>query len=759
MNKDEPLDRKNADLRRRAERLVRRLSSDQDVQELSHKDVSHLVHELQVHQTEMEMQNDELRRAQLELEDSRDKYADLYDFAPVGYITLNKSGTILDVNLAGAIMVKRERRFLVRKPFLSLVAEKDLPIFLSHLRQVFQLAEKHSCELQLKLPGEGDSSIHVKLESISLQREGQEPPVCRTAMSDITDIKRTEEDLLDLQANVLNGMAEGVCVCDEKGIVSFTNPALDSMLGFGPGELLGKQLGDLEKCADGEGLRISDLLQRAVLGGTFQEELQCEKKDGTSIDVRLHIVAARLFHKISVVVIWQDVTELKNAERNLLNSDLRFRAIFECANDVIYLKDRSLRYTHVNPAFEKLLDKPATDIVGFDYEQLFGKEGSGYDKDVDTRVLDGQTVEEEFVKRVRGTLVRLHEVRVPIRDSQGRVAGICGIARDITERSERALVPHRKARPPASPNMRDVLQLALRVAKQTSVVLLRGESGSGKDHLARLIHDHSERSGGPYFSINCAAVAPDLAETELFGHERGSFTGAHARKRGLLELAEGGTLLLNEIGDLSLPLQAKLLTFLDTRKILRVGAQKEIAVNARLIAATNKNLEAEVSAGRFRQDLYYRLGVVVIEVPPLRERIEDLPDLIDELVGKLAQDLQLSHIPHIDPEVIQAFQRYRWPGNVRELRNVLERLLILGELPPICDHLATDRAPRGDYTITLRFAPGRTLRDLTDEITRALCIEALRRSHGNKKEAARILGIARDSLYRHLKHFDIDVPD
>ena len=227
--------------------------------------------------------------------------------------------------------------------------------------------------------------------------------------------------------------------------------------------------------------------------------------------------------------------------------------------------------------------------------------------------------------------------------------------------------------------MKAALHQARRAATADSIVLLQGESGSGKDYLARWIHDHSRRAPGPYFAVNCAAISRELAESELFGHERGSFTGAHGRKRGLLELAEGGTLLLNEIGELPLSLQSNLLTFLDTRSFLRVGGEKSITVNARIIAATNRNLDTEVAEARFLSPLLYRLNVFTINVPPLRDRIEDIPLLVEEIMSRLAKDLQLTSIPAIDPASTIALTRYHWPGNVRELRNVIERALILSD--------------------------------------------------------------------------------
>ena len=252
--------------------------------------------------------------------------------------------------------------------------------------------------------------------------------------------------------------------------------------------------------------------------------------------------------------------------------------------------------------------------------------------------------------------------------------------------------------------------------------------------MARYIHEHSSRSGGPFFSLNCAAVAPSLAESELFGHERGSFTGAHARKRGLLELAEGGTLLLNEIGELQLPLQAKLLTFLDTRKFTRVGGEREISVNVRLIAATNRDLAKEVAAGTFRQDLLYRLNIMNIIIPPLRDRREDIPDLVKLLVASLATEMQLARPPVIDESMIRILTGDYWPGNIRELRNVLERTWIIGQLPRIIGPRAVSEPADVTHEITLRFDPDRTLPDLMDELTRWSRVQALKSTRGNKRK-------------------------
>jgi DNA-binding NtrC family response regulator len=304
--------------------------------------------------------------------------------------------------------------------------------------------------------------------------------------------------------------------------------------------------------------------------------------------------------------------------------------------------------------------------------------------------------------------------------------------------------------------MRSTLQTARQAAAGDSVVLLLGESGTGKDYLARFIHNHSSRADGPFFAVNCAAVSSELAESELFGHEPGAFTGARGRKRGLLELAERGTLLLNEIGELSLALQAKLLTFLDTRSFTRVGGEVSVSVDARLIAATNRDLKKEVAEGGFRADLFYRLSVLPIRVPLLCERAQDIPILTREIITQLVAEMDLSHIPEVDSASMTALTNYSWPGNVRELRNVIERSLMLvsGGTITIAALDLTDC--REDWLCRLRFPESRSLNEVLEEAKRAMIVEALRRSGGKRQDAARLLGISRNALFHHMKSLSID---
>ncbi len=306
----------------------------------------------------------------------------------------------------------------------------------------------------------------------------------------------------------------------------------------------------------------------------------------------------------------------------------------------------------------------------------------------------------------------------------------------------------------ASAAMAEVVDRAALAAGQNGIVLLLGESGTGKDHLARWIHQQSARSGGPFFSINCAAVSPQLAESELFGHEPGAFTGTRGRKRGLLELAEQGTLLLDEIGELDLALQSKLLTFLDTRTFLRVGGERKVRVNARIFAATNRDLATEVAGGRFREDLYYRINVLPIRLPPLRERREDIPMLVEELIHSIAQDLGRSTVPMVEPGAMDKLQGYSWPGNVRELRNILERAFLTCDDTVRAQCLGLEREVC-EFRCVTPFPNGATLHEVVQNVARSLIYEALRRGQ-TRKAAAALLGISRHSLAHQMRTLGIE---
>mgnify|MGYP000880657634 CR=1 FL=1 len=293
-----------------------------------------------------------------------------------------------------------------------------------------------------------------------------------------------------------------------------------------------------------------------------------------------------------------------------------------------------------------------------------------------------------------------------------------------------------------SPAMKMVLDLVIKAAPARASVLLTGDSGTGKERVARALHQLSPRKAGPFLAVNCGAIPETLLEGELFGHVKGAFTGADATHDGLFQAAGGGTLLLDEIGELPLPLQVKLLRVLQERSVKPVGGTRELPVDVRVIAATNRNLEEDVRAGRFREDLFYRLNVVSIRVPSLAERREDILPLTDQLLSRLSAEAAIVR-PRLSDEAISFFLTYPFPGNVRELENLLERAVVLDQAGVI--DLADLRPPEHSGAQPALAHAG-TLDEQIAELERARILEALSATGGNRTEAARRLGITFRSL-------------
>jgi len=309
-----------------------------------------------------------------------------------------------------------------------------------------------------------------------------------------------------------------------------------------------------------------------------------------------------------------------------------------------------------------------------------------------------------------------------------------------------------------SGKMQEVLATVERVAPTNSTVLLGGESGAGKDLIARAIHQHSRRASGPFIKINCTAIPENLLESELFGYEKGAFTGAVSSKPGKFELADKGTIFLDEIGDVPGTIQVKLLRVLQDRDFERLGGTKTLKVDVRVVAATNQDLRAALEQGTFREDLYYRLNVVPINIPPLRERKEDIPYLVDHFIERFARESG-NPIRGITPAAQKALMEFHWPGNVRELENIIERAVALssGDVIDVVD-IRLDLSPMkpgaAPAANAAAFPPeGTTLEQFEDEIIK----EALHRAGGNKSQAARLLGLSRNALRYRLSK--MGVPD
>ncbi|GGK32388.1 sigma-54-dependent Fis family transcriptional regulator [Caldalkalibacillus thermarum] len=376
----------------------------------------------------------------------------------------------------------------------------------------------------------------------------------------------------------------------------------------------------------------------------------------------------------------------------------------------------------------------------------------------------------------------------PVYDDEGRLIGAIAVEQDISqlvklneELSDASLqldqlksaVSQNHAESPfsrikgKSRAIQEAIQLAMKVAKTDATVLITGESGVGKELFARAIHEASLRHHKPFVPINCGAIPLALFESELFGYEAGAFTGATKEgKKGKIELANGGTLFLDEVGELPMEMQVKLLRVLQEREVYRIGGTKPIPVNIRVLAASNRNLEQMVAEGSFREDLYYRLNVVSLSIPPLRERLEDIPELVQMFVNEFAAKYQ-KPTPSLDSQVIALFLQYHWPGNIRQLRNVVERLIILTDGNQINQEdvrrlfpVAETKAGRPSALVTKPMTHLATVNQHPLQAEKAALEkqrieQALQETYGNKSAAAKKLGISRATLYKKLKAYGI----
>lgn len=689
----------------------------------------------------------EHQRSQAALRVSEEKYKELAELLPQIVFEIDDLGKFGFINCGGLKSIGYTRKeFDQGLSLFRIIAPEDRERLVNDLAAVLKGQKLGGREYTLRT--KVGTPFPVVVYSTRVMRNGRAAGM-RGIGVDVTDLRRAQKKLW-IKNSAIATCINAIVITDLDGMVTYLNPSFLKLWGYESAkEVLGRSALDFWD----QPQNAREMIQVLSAQGWWIGVFVARRKDGTTFHAEgsASRVTDESGNPTCLMGSFLDITDRVRAEEALRSSEERFRAVFEGARDCIYIKDRALTYTHVNRAVEQMLGLSAADILGRKAEEIFGREAGARINEVNLRALTGESIEEEHTRPVKGEQLTFHEITVPLRNAERQIVGVCTISRNITERKKSQVARRISERTYPSPAMQETLEKARYAAARDGIVLLWGESGTGKDYLAHWIHNHSRRAHGPFFSINCAALPQDLAESEFFGHEPGAFTGARARKRGLLELAEGGTLLLNEVGELSLALQSKLLTFLDERSFLRVGGVKSIHVNARLMAATNRDLEGEVAAGRFLPALYYRLNVFSLQVPPLRDRVEDIPILVEELMSVLTSEMQLLETPVISAATLNAMGRYLWPGNVRELRNVLERAVMLwdkGELEL--------KIPTLDKPSWLRVHPRSAeagLHTVTDQITRTLCKEALVKSGGSRKEAARILGISRNSLYRYMKRF------
>ncbi|HHT70056.1 MAG TPA: sigma-54-dependent transcriptional regulator [Firmicutes bacterium] len=462
---------------------------------------------------------------------------------------------------------------------------------------------------------------------------------------------------------------------------------------------------------------------------------------------------------------------LRHEINNLIQAKLMLAAIIDATQDAISVVDERGYGILVNPAYTRLTGLTQKDVLGKPATVDIAEGESIHLKVLDT----GKPIQGARLKvgpQKRDVIVNVAPIVV-----HGHLRGSVGVIHDVSQIKQlteelaqaKQRIRHLEAKYTFediigdSPELKAAIDQAKRAADLPATVLLRGESGTGKELFAHAIHNASRWRRGQFVRVNCTAIAESLLESELFGYEEGAFTGARRQgKKGYFEEAVGGTIFLDEIGEISPALQAKLLRVLQEKEIVRVGGTRAISVNTRVIAATNANLEQAVEEGRFREDLYYRLNVVPIFIPPLRYRKDDVPPLVVFLLRKFNQQFGRA-VEKAAPQVLSALVAYDWPGNVRELENLLGRAMInmkynetamqSHHLPPMGGFGMDTRATRS--LPTARWVPGKTLAQLTAITEQRAVEQALDHAKGNKTVAAKLLGISPRTLYYKLDKYGI----
>jgi len=572
---------------------------------------------------------------------------------------------------------------------------------------------------------------------------------------------------------LFESLPDAVLVTDQNGTIARVNANASTIFGYERHELIGQPVEMLVP----ERFRNTHPVHRAAY--TAKPRLRAmgaglalfgRRKDGTEFPVDIMLSPVQTLDGSLTLAAIRDVSEQKRAEEVLQHSERQFRALFEFSPDAIVVSDARGRIEAVNAQVEKFFGYDRSELLGNSIELLVPERfRAGHPERreryaAEARVRPMGAGLELHGRRKDGTEFPVDIMLGPVAGPRGQV--VLSVIRDLSEKqaAEDALRRSEQERSyleeelvtthhfdeivGEAPGLKRVLKQVEDVASTDATVLILGETGTGKELIARAIHQLSPRREHPFVKLNCSAIPAGLLESELFGHERGAFTGAIAQKVGRLELAHRGTFFLDEVGDLPLELQPKILRALQEKEFERVGGTRTIPVNVRLVAATNRDLAKMVSDARFRSDLYYRLRVFPIVVPPLRERHEDIPLLVRYFVTNHSKRMG-RHIETIPPETMQALVRWHWPGNIRELENFVERAVILSSGPVL-------RAPLAELQAVSE--TGKSQPSNLETAEREHILRILRECNGmigGKNGAAERLGLKRTTLNSKIRKLGI----
>jgi len=574
---------------------------------------------------------------------------------------------------------------------------------------------------------------------------------------DITERVETEQNLQESEERhrvLLESSPDPIVVYDMEGRATYVNPAFENTFGWSSEELLGKPLDFVPEESWPETKAAIDRMKGGQRILSFDTKRLT--KDGRVLDIQLSssLFEDRDGNPAGNIVILRDFSNQKLAQEVIRESEEKFRALFDHMPTMAFVIDRNHRLIAGNSAFtEKMGDQANRTTLELSGVPRSKKEfWYGIEKQV---IESGHpTWYAEVVESLKQGRTYIECRKQPVKDQDGKVSMVVGIATDVTDyvKEQIALAEElrelrvqisKEAGPTIigkSKKISEALGRVKAIAGTDTTVLITGESGSGKELVAEAIHNLSKRSKQPLIKVNCAALPESIIESELFGHTKGAFTGAVSNRIGRFEAAHGGTIFLDEIGDISPGVQVRLLRVLEERKVERVGDYRPIKVDVRIIAATNQNLRTLVEKNRFREDLFYRLNVFNIHVPPLRERVEDIPLLVAHFIKECSREMG-KEISSVNDEAMSSLLQHNWRGNVRELMNIIESACVLcagqtiqtEHLPPILETWTTGIEATSDKDIR----------------------EALRLTRGNKAKAARLLGIHRSTLYRRMVRYGI----
>jgi PAS domain S-box-containing protein len=569
--------------------------------------------------------------------------------------------------------------------------------------------------------------------------------------------EKSLRDSLKKYETIINDIEDGVGETDLRGNLLFANDAGCRIWGYSREEIVGS---NYKSYIDEEGAKFIreayNKVYKTGLPNRFIHEII--RKDGLRRIVEDSVSPIRDAdgNICGFRAVQRDVTDRVEAEKKLASHRRRLEAIFASVKDAIITVDPELRVIEANKSTEKICGINSKEITG----QIFSECLSQCDKtccDVLKQTLKQKTAISEYRiecghQKQYPQLVSVNSS--PLLDYHGNFTGAVLVIRDITllRDLERELRERHQFQNIIGRNkkMQDIYRLLEDLANIETTVLVTGESGTGKELVAKALHYSGERAFQPFVTVNCSALAESLLESELFGHVKGAFTGAIKDKQGRFQAANGGTILLDEIGDISPLIQLKLLRVLQEKVIERVGESTPQKVDVRVIACTNRDLKEKVRKGEFRQDLYYRLKVVEVSLPPLRNRLEDLPLLVDHFCRSFNERFK-KNIEGISSEVLSRFMNYAWPGNVRELEHVMEHAFVLCHGGVITlEHLPSELR---DYERTEKITIPKIRDEEPNEDQEVL--NALNKAHWNKTRAARLLGISRRTVHRKINRYQL----